>query len=36
MTQAEEDEPALLLMECEAKEGGLVLLNEEKVDPVFS
>ena len=36
MTQAEEDEPALLLMECDDKKGGMVLLNEEKVDPVLS
>lgn len=36
MTQAEEDEPALLLMEYDVEKDGMVLLNEEKIDPILS
>ncbi|XP_074378211.1 uncharacterized protein LOC141719734 [Apium graveolens] len=36
MTQAEEDEPALLFTECDIKEDGMVLLNEEKLNPKLS
>lgn len=36
MTQAEEDEPTLLLMKCEDKATNMVLMNEEKVDLMLS